>query len=547
MIPTKVTSDAIFIKPPFLAADMMRNSMNATWSQKEKMWKLPKNIHVMRELLTKFPELKGNPSFVNEGVKLKNIRDHYLQIKAKQDTEGDVRLRPYQKVDVEYLKKVPCAGIFNEPRTGKTPTSIVLIKELQARNNLIITPASLLYNWDKEFQIWYPEMEVFIVNGSPKKREIIIREFLHCEEPSTLIVSKDTWKRIYNEFEQFEFDTVFVDEAHFLRKRDSQQSKAVVAVNAKRRYALTGTPTVKNTEEIFGILQFLYPNKFTSYWNFFNRYFEKPEEFFSVGRPEPRIKPHRQQELEELIGFISVQRKRKDVMNWLPDKTYIDFYVEMDTKQRKLYDAMVNDFMVEDEESGEIVDTSGVLAQLTRMRQICLDPALLSLSANSAKTKALLEWLDDNREPVVIMSMFTSYLKKLKDELEKLGYVVGEINGQMSNQQKFDAAQQFQSGKMDIILCNIISAGTGFTLDRAETIIFMDKAWNPSENEQAQDRITPVSQERNHKHTIISFVCKDSYDETFNGLLKKKKSLTDIINEGGIKAIKRLLKGETIG
>lgn len=416
------------------------------------------------------------------------------------------------------------------------------MKELGSKNNLIISPASLLFNWEKEFKTWYPELHPFVVNGTPKQREKIITQFCENDGPCALIISKDTWKKVYTDWTSFSFDTVFVDEAHFLRHKESQQSKAVVAVNAARRYALTGTPTVKSTEEIFGILQFLYPKKFTSYWNWFNRYFEVPDEMFSVGRPTPRIKPYRERELQELIGFISVQRKRSDVMKWLPKKTYQTFYVEMDKKQRKLYDQMVNDFMAEDEETGEMVDTAGVLAQLTRMRQICLDPSLLNFDAKSAKTKALLEWMEDNREPVVIMSMFTSYLIKLRRELENLGYRVGEINGKMTNQKKFDEAERFQQGKYDVILCNIISAGVGFTLDRAEVVMFMDKAWNPAENEQAQDRITPTTQERNHTHTVISFVCKESYDETFDYILKHKKSLTDIINEGGIKAIKELLK-----
>lgn len=119
LIPSKVTGDAIYVKPPYLAKDVMRHELNAVWSKTQLMWKLPKNIHVMKELLTKFPELQGNPTFIKEGQKLQTIQQHFLAIKAKQDTAGDPRLRPYQRVDVEYLKKIPCAGIFNQPRTGE--------------------------------------------------------------------------------------------------------------------------------------------------------------------------------------------------------------------------------------------------------------------------------------------------------------------------------------------------------------------------------------------------------------------------------------------
>jgi SNF2 family DNA or RNA helicase len=256
-----------------------------------------------------------------------------------------------------------------------------------------------------------------------------------------------------------------------------------------------------------------------------------------------KIKGKRRAELEETIGFSSVQRKRKDVMQWLPDKVHQTIYLEMEPKQRKAYDDMQKWFFAADEEGNEI-DTAGVLAQTTRMRQICLDPALVDLNADSTKTKFLVEYLQNNKEPVVIMSMFTSYLKRIKPALEAMKLKVGMIHGEMSNKEKFASAQAFQDGKFNVLLCNIISAGTGFTLDKGEVIIFTDKAWNPSDNEQAEDRITPTTREKVHSHTIISLVCSNSFDETINNMLSNKQSLTEIINSGGMKAIKTLLRGD---
>jgi SNF2 family DNA or RNA helicase len=227
-------------------------------------------------------------------------------------------------------------------------------------------------------------------------------------------------------------------------------------------------------------------------------------------------------------------------MEWLPEKERTTFYCQMDKKQKKAYDDMLKYFMVENTD----VDASGVLAQLTRLRQICLDPSLLGIDAPSAKTESLVEWITESLpkgEGVVIMSMFTSYFHSLKKILESKKFRVGMIHGSMTSGQKIESANKFQNGQVDILLCNIISAGTGFTLDRADTIIFMDKAWNPAENEQAEDRITPTTMDNVHKHSIISFVCQNSVDQKINELLEHKKSLTDIINEGGLKAIRKLL------
>jgi SNF2 family DNA or RNA helicase len=215
--------------------------------------------------------------------------------------------------------------------------------------------------------------------------------------------------------------------------------------------------------------------------------------------------------------------------------------VQMEGKQLKIYNEMKNDMMIEAEEEEHSWDTAMVLTQLLRLRQLCLDPRLLGFKETGAKTKALLEWLDDNREPVVVMSMFTSYFDLIQSDIEKMGLKVGRIDGKMSNAEKDKTATDFQSGKVDVLLCNIISAGVGFTLDKAKVILFLDKAWNPSDNEQAEDRITPTTESKNHAHEIISLIAADSVDEYINELLEHKKSLTDVVNHGGREAIKNLL------
>jgi SNF2 family DNA or RNA helicase len=330
---------------------------------------------------------------------------------------------------------------------------------------------------------------------------------------------------------------VFVDEAHFLRNYKTKQSEAVFAVKAEHRYALTGTPTVKHSIDIWAILHFLYPEKFPSYWQFVDRYYVVDDSGY--GKEIGEVKVARKDELQELIGFISVQRKRNEVMSWLPEKSKINHYAKMDKKQQKIYDEMADVMFVEDDDI--VVDVASVLTQLLRLRQLCLDPRLLGFKETGAKTNALLEWLDDNREPVVIMSTLTSYFDIVKPEIEKLGLKVGRLDGKMSNAEKDQAATDFQNGQIDVLLCNIISAGVGFTLDKAKVVIFMDKAWNPADNEQAEDRITPVSQERNHAHEVISFVIQDTVDEYINDMLDRKKTLTDVVNNGGREAVLKLL------
>lgn len=339
------------------------------------------------------------------------------------------------------------------------------------------------------------------------------------------------------------FDAVICDEGHRLRNYKSLQSKAVFKLGkkAKRKYVLTGTPTVSHSSNIFGILHFLNPQKFRSYWAFVDRYFEQSTDWMGHRQIE-NVRKDREQELGELVALISTQRKRKDVMQWLPEKQRSTFHVEMCTKQQKLYSDMLKFFTSKDD-TGQEADAQNIITQLMRLRQLCLDPRLLGFEVVGAKTDALLEYLDDHREPIVIMSMFTSYLKLLKPSIEKLGLKTGFIHGEQTNAEKDTAKTLFQEGRIDILLCNIISAGVGHTLDRSGCVIFTDKAWNPIENDQAEDRICPTTEDKNHKHEIITFTCQGTVDARIDELLSQKVSLTDYVNNGGARAIKRLLTG----
>lgn len=527
---TTFDHDFIFILTNYGDKEKLKN-LNGVWF-KGKGWRFPKNLWAITELEYHIPSLRNDVTFQREKENLQ--RDFYSLINRKSQTfEYNNKLRPYQNQDVHYLLNLKSGGIFNEPRTGKTPTTIELIKQLNKKKNLVICPASLIWNWEKEFQMWYPNHPVIVIHESKAKRIKKYKEFTN----GTMIVSKDTWKTDYNTI-NVHFDVCIVDEAHFLRNYKTAQSEAVCKVQADYRYALTGTPTVKHAVDIYGILKFLYPKKYPSYWQFVDRYFHKYETYY--GTDIGSVKGSRAKELQEMTGLTSVQRKRSEIMQWLPPKTRIDFPVVMNDKQAKLYKQMAEIFCAQDDDV--IVDTNTVLTQLLRLRQLTIDPRLLGFDVEGEKTKAIKEFLQNANEPVVVMSMFTSYLKLLEKELTELGLKVGMINGEMNHSDKQMTVYNFQNGKLDVVLCNIISAGVGFTLDKAETIIFVDKAWNPSDNEQAEDRITPVSQERNHKHYIVTFECVKSVDSKINKLLNQKKRITDIINEGGLRAIKKLIE-----
>ena len=532
----RLEQDHIFIK----TKHNLKN-LNSVWSAKYQSWRFPKSIHALDEIMKFLPDIAHVDAWQEMYSKLSEGRRKLKELKEQpntEDTPNTEGLRPYQQQDIQYLTSIPNAAVFNQARTGKTPTMIRTIRKRRTMRNVIVCPASLQLNWKKEIERWHPSATVHMYTGTPKQRQQQLDEF-HAPRiyPAYLIISKDTLKRDLSALDRTAYDVLVVDEAHFLRNRTTAQTKAVHSLGkqAKHRYALTGTPTVKHPSDIFGILSFLYPSKFTSYWYFIERYFKVYENGF--GREVGELKPNREAELKDLIDAMSTQRLRKEVMQWLPEKQYHEHTITLSAAQQKVYKSMADDFIAKMADGTEI-DAQNVLTQLIRLRQITNDPNLLSIDAPSAKTDAILDIIEnniytENTEPIVIMSMFTSYLKHIKPMLEKLGKRVGMIHGEMTVQEKDETVQTFQAGRIDILLCNIISAGTGFTLDKGEVIIFTDKAWNPSDNEQAEDRITPTQKDNaeGKKHFIVSLVCENTVDAYIETILKRKDSLTSIINQ----------------
>jgi SNF2 family DNA or RNA helicase len=519
--------------------DYIKETLSGVWfdNKKGKGYRFPKNVFTYRELWKAFPELQSNTEFIEDGKLTKTDMEYWIG-KKEFGAMLDYGLRPYQNDDIAYLKSRGSSLVLNEPRTGKTPTMIKVMAALNKRRNIVICPSSLVLNWAKEFKQWYPEIEVYAINGTFGKRVKLYVDYMnktHKGKKCVLIISKDTWKNDLPKVDIFDdvkpFDVAIVDEAHFLRNWKSAQSKAIFELKANIKYALTGTPAVKHGSDVYGLLHFINPDAFPSYWQFTDRYWNILDNGW--GKDLGGAKGFREKELLALMNINSVQRKRKDVMKWLPDQTRQTIAVELEKKQLKLYDQMFDTFIATDSEGDTLheVDTMNKLNQLLRLRQLCLDPRLLDFDVVGAKTTALLDFADGMKEPFVVMTMFSSYFDLVIPDLEKLGKRVSVIDGKVPKQVRTQIVEQFQRGEIDILLANIIAAGTGLTLDRADTIVFVDKAFNPADNEQAEDRIVPTTKERYHPINIISFIADGTVDERINEILERKEDVTKLINK----------------
>jgi SNF2 family DNA or RNA helicase len=509
----------------FNCSDEQAQQLDAVFVKSRGAYRLPMTLGALREAY----KVIRSDNLIALGQQVKSVNENLVSLKSMQDAPGPKELRPYQRVDIQFLKHLEHKGIFNQQRTGKTPTILKLIEEEQHNKVIIVCPASLRLNWTEEIARWTPYPSL-IVTGTPTQRKKIYQSFYQSEK----IIMVMSYETLRNDLEHLEqpFDCLALDEAHRIRNTKTKQTKAVNKLGkfASCRIAATGTPSVNHAIDVFGILQFLYPKRFTSYWQFAERYFHINDGWF--GKDIGQVK--RQQELTEILDTISTNRKRSDVMKWIPDVTSQVIKLEPDKQQLKEYTEMLKTFEVE-HEGKVIVDAPNPLAQLTRLRQITLSPALLDLKGKSVKEQFILDYIEDNpNEPIIIFSTFTSYLRTLSSKVK--GNV--RIFGDMTAAEKQKSVRDFQGGRSNILLANIISGGVGFTLDRAETIIFLDRSYSPIDNEQAQDRFIPTKESNNHtKRTIIDLVVSGTVDEQIAVLLKEKKSIVDIVNNYGLEAL----------
>ena len=443
-----------------------------------------------------------------------------------------MKLRQYQKEDADFLASLPCSACFNEQRTGKTPTALETIKlrNLQNERILIVTTASSIYQWKNEYEKWLNK-SCQICTGTPTQKKKSIELWTHG-----LVISLDSFKETSNRNGLIEPilkkkpAMIILDEAHKIKNPKTASARAIFkTTDIPYRLAMTGTPAQGRPYDIYSILKFLFPADFRGFWKFLEEYFIiEDETIYIKGKPRTiktyeKFQPGKKEELQKLLATFSTQRKRKDVMPWLPNKFYERILLEPTKEQKKYLKDLEETYRTED------VITIGTLDRLIRYRQICLDPGLLDLKGKSPKTEWILQYLNDYPdEQVIIFSKFTSYLVKLA---EQIGYPWAMLIGATTPKQRGKFIEDFQKGKFRVFLINIDAGKEAITLDAASTTIFTDKYPPIGSIEQAEDRFVASTEEKAHKaHKIIELAMKNTFDEQIYKLLELRKSETDVIN-----------------
>ncbi len=471
-------------------------------------------------------------------------------------------LRDYQKTGYRWLKTMANLGfgaiLADDMGLGKTLEMIALLvsvaqeggvgtdafdKEISDVLALVVCPASLVWNWQRELQRFAPQLIPVMIAGTASQRKSQLQEVKRrtVAERGALVVitSYDLLRRDVGLYDALYFHYHIIDEAQYIKNFATKNAKAVNALCSGHRFALTGTPVENRLSDLWSIVHFLMPGYLGSYQQFRQQY-ERP------------ILEERDEAANELLHnqvrpFI-LRRLKQKVLKELPEKVESVVYVPLKGEQQKLYMANLAKVKLEVgkeiREGGFESNKLQVLALLMRLRQLCCHPALCyeNYQGESAKLEVCMELIRqaiNGGHRMLLFSQFTTMLSLIEAELkkEKIGYFL--LTGQTPKAERQRLMTEFNEGRIPVFLISLKAGGTGLNLTGADIVIHYDPWWNLAAQNQATDRAYRMGQHNSVQ--VYKLVADGTIEEKILHLQEHKNQLADsVITEnsalfGGIK------------
>lgn len=455
-------------------------------------------------------------------------------------------LRSYQVYGFKWLNVLYDCGfggiLADEMGLGKTLQVISLLayRNKEKIKSLIVTPASLVYNWYAEFNKFAPFIKVGMVVGNKDERSTLLT---HRHEYDVLITSYDLLKRDIDLYSDISFDVEVIDEAQYIKNQTTGAAKAVKEIDSKKRFALTGTPIENRLSELWSIFNYLMPDYLYSY-EYFRKHFESPivndgDEYAS-------------NMLKKMIGPFILRRRKMDVLKDLPEKIERVYYANFDSRQKEIYDAQVMKIskLVENEDEKAFSTSKiAILAELMKVRQICCDPSLLleNYKGGSAKKDTCLQLIEesiDGGHKLLVFSQFTSMLEILEEELNKKKIAYYKITGATDKKERLELCNKFNKDDVKVFLISLKAGGTGLNLIGADIVIHYDPWWNEAVISQATDRTHRIGQ--TNTVTVYKLIAKDTLEEKILKLQEDKQNLADEILSGANTSLSSMSKDELL-
>lgn len=440
----------------------------------------------------------------------------------------DKVMRSYQKDAFKWMKTLKTSGfggiLADDMGLGKTLEVISLIYDESLLGPcLIVCPKSLCYNWKNEFNMWTSEIKVVNVIGSTLERESIIKSInsYNPREKIVYISSYDSLRNDISLYNDIDFNYLILDEAQSIKNHETLKAKSVRIIRAKHRFVLTGTPIENGVNELWSIFDFLMPGYLGSYNNFKEKY-------------QNKIAEEDAETMQLLIKKISpfvLRRTKKKVLKDLPDKVEIIQNATMNVHQKKIYDAYIKKIRDAFQNKVSRID---LLAGLTRLRQICVDPNLFvpDYKGSSSKIELLFELINDyvaRGHKIIVFSQFSSIFDSISEKLNSINVKHFILTGKTMSEERVTMSKIFNDEKDDhkVFLVSLKAGGTGLNLTGGDIVIHLDPWWNYAVESQATDRAHRIGQTKVVQ--VIKIICENTIEEKVLLLQKMKKDAAEKI------------------
>ena len=464
-----------------------------------------------------------------------DFRQLVRNMRAMEDSEYEVPkeleqiMREYQKSGFRWLKALQANGfggiLADDMGLGKTLQVIAFLMTARHRT-LIVCPASLVYNWQSEIERFAPDLHPVMVTGDAASRKRLVEE---STDMDILITSYDLLKRDIENYENTEFFCEILDEAQFIKNQSTQAARAVKMIHVGTRFALTGTPMENRLSELWSIFDYLMPGFLYGYKQF------KEEIEAPIVEQQDQDAMMR---LRRMITPFILRRLKKEVLADLPDKLEEAVYARMEEEQQQLYTANVQNLkrLLNGQTDAQFREKKlQLLAELTRLRQICCNPLLVyeNYKGGAAKLEMCMELLHNAIEgghKILVFSQFTSMLELLakRSDAEQISYY--KLTGQTPKEQRIEMVEAFNRDEVSVFFISLKAGGTGLNLTSADIVIHFDPWWNLAAQNQATDRTHRIGQK--NVVTVYKLIAKDTIEEKILKLQEMKQELADQVLGG---------------
>ena len=406
----------------------------------------------------------------------------------------------------------------------------------------MVCPSSLALNWQNEIKKFAPSLKTLVIHGNAKEREKQLKQIpkYHVVVTSYDLLKRD--KEIYEEL-AYEFQYIIADEAQYIKNNNTQNAKAIKVIEAKTRYALTGTPIENSLSELWSIFDFIMPGYLFNYHKFKEMY-ETP-----IVKDQDEIA---MKKLKMLIEPFILRRVKKEVLTELPDKTISVLNNEMQEEQLKIYLSYLanakQEAMQELQQNGVEKSQIKILALLMRLRQICCHPGLFidNYKGESSKLNQCIEIVKDAvsaGHKILLFSGYTGMFPFIEKALQKENISYFKLTGQTKVGERIGMVEEFnQNEEIKVFLISLKAGGTGLNLIGADMVIHYDPWWNLSAENQATDRTYRIGQKKNVQ--VYKLITKNSIEERIYELQQRKAKLIDSMLSTNQTFINKLSKEE---